>query len=48
MNKIYLLILVSNSILLGMDKPDTPRPKNVSFSADALDKLAMAQEAINT
>ena len=53
MNKIFLLILLSNSILMGMEngkrilEPDATKPKNVSFSNEALEKLAITQKAID-
>lgn len=52
MNKMYLLILLSSSILIAMEKkrisePDSTKPKNVSFSSEALDKLALTQELID-
>lgn len=51
MNKMYLLILLSSSILICMKKNRVlslvlTKPKNVSFSNEAMDRLALTQELI--
>lgn len=47
MNKKYLLFLFSYSILIGMEEnQEQKEPKSVSFSSEALSKLAATQEII--
>ena len=48
---LFLFTLLSVSILMGMEKKEapeqSPKPKNIAFSAEALERLSRAEEAIS-